>query len=108
MLAFCAYYEGTSKCTEEEFDAYVRDVHLPLVAKYPNLQQLRFLKGQPRGEQAPMFYLSFELFFNNWEEFEVAKNSQERALAVEDALRLEAMFEGKIHHVVYENHEVSL
>ncbi len=108
MLAFCAYYEGIPKCSEAEFDTYIMEIHMPLVAKYPNLQQLRFLKAQPRIGEAPDFYLSFELFFNNWEEFEVAKNSSERALAVEDALKLAAMFEGTIHHVVYEKHEISI
>ncbi len=106
MLAFCAYYEGTVKGSEAEFDAYVREVHLPLVAKYPKLQQLRFFKGLARDGQAPKFYLSFELFFKDWDDFEIAKNSSERQLAVDDALKLEAMFEGDIHHVVYENEDI--
>ncbi len=106
MLAFCAYYEGTVKGSESEFDAYVQGVHLPLVAKYPRLQQLRFLKGLARDGVAPKFYLSFELFFKDWDDFEVAKNSEERQVAVEDALKLAEMFEGVIHHVVYEMQDI--
>ncbi len=106
MLAFCAYYEGSIKGSEAEFDAYVQNVHLPLVAKYPKLQQLRYLKGLPRDGVAPKFYLSFELFFNDWDDFEIAKNSQERQVAVEDAMKLGEMFEGDIHHVVYEMQDV--
>jgi len=105
MLAFCAYYEGVVKGSEAEFDAYIQDVHLPLVRKYPKLQQLRFLKGLERDGVKPKFYLSFELFFKDWEDFEVAKNSDERQIAVEDALKLEEMFDGTIHHVVYELQE---
>ncbi len=106
MLAFCAYYEGSVKGSEAEFDTYIQNVHLPLVAKYPKLQQLRFLKGLPRDGVAPRFYLSFELFFKDWDDFEVAKNSQERQVAVEDALKLAEMFDGVIQHVVYEMQDV--
>lgn len=108
MLAFCAYYEGTVKGSEAEFDAYIQEVHLPLVAKYPKLQQLRFLKGLVRDGQAPKYYLSFELFFKDWDDFEVAKNSDERQVAVDDALKLEEMFDGVIHHVVYDHQEVAV
>jgi uncharacterized protein (TIGR02118 family) len=106
MLAFCAYYEGNVKGSEAEFDAYIQNTHLPLVAKYPRLQQLRFLKGVARDGNPAKFYLSFELFFKNWGDFEIAKNSEERQVAVEDALKLEEMFDGKIQHVVYEMQEV--
>jgi len=108
MLAFCAYYEGSVKGSEAEFDAYIQNTHLPLVAKYPKLQQLRFLKGFVRDGNAPKFYLSFELFFKDWDDFEIAKNSEERQVAVEDALKLKAMFDGEIHHVVYEMQETSV
>jgi hypothetical protein len=38
---------------------------------------------------------------------EVAKHSSERADAVVDAKKLEAMFVGDIYHVVYEVHDFS-
>ncbi len=102
MLAFCAYYEGKVIGSEEEFDRYVNEVHLPLVAKYPNLLQLRFLKG----EEGAKYYLSFELFFKDWAAFEVAKVSEERAAAIVDAEKLEKMFDGTITHVTYQMTEV--
>ncbi|MCP3852577.1 MAG: EthD family reductase [Gammaproteobacteria bacterium] len=106
MLAFCAYYKGNVKTSEAEFDAYIQSTHLPLVAKYPRLQQLRFLKGVARDGNPPGYYLSFELFFKNWDDFEIAKKSEERQIAVEDALKLAEMFDGEIHHVVYELQEI--
>ena len=106
MLAFCAYYQGTVKGSEAEFDTYVKDIHMPLVAKYPHLQQLRFLKGVGRDGNPPMYYLSFELFFNNWEEFEIAKASDERDVAVQDAAYLASLFEGQITHTVYEVNDI--
>lgn len=102
MLAFCAYYEGKVKGSEEEFDRYIREVHMPLVAKYPNLLQLRYLKGA----EGAKFYLAFELFFKDWDAFEVAKVSKERAAAIEDAEKLNAMFDGVVTHVTYQTNEI--
>lgn len=102
MLAFCAYYEGKVKGSEEEFDRYIREVHMPLVAKYPNLLQLRYLKG----EEGAKFYLAFELFFKDWDAFAVAKVSEERNAAIEDAKKLDAMFDGVVTHVSYECNEI--
>jgi uncharacterized protein (TIGR02118 family) len=102
MLAFCAYYEGKPNVSPEEFDKYIRDIHMPLVAKYPNLVQLRYLQGA----EGAKYYLAFELFFNSWDEFEVAKVSEERARAVEDAVKLDSMFDGEVTHVTYEMNEI--
>ncbi len=102
MLAFCAYWKGKVKGNTDEFDHYVRKVHLPLVAEYPNLKKLRYLKGIPKEGVPPKYFLSFELFFDSWEAFEVAKHSVEREVAVADAEKLQAMFEGEVHHVIYE------
>ena len=104
MLAFCAYYEGKVKGSEEEFDRYIREVHMPLVAKYPNLLQLRYLKG----EEGAKFYLAFELFFKDWDAFAVAKVSEERTAAIADAEILNAMFDGVVTHVTYHNNEIAI
>ena len=58
MLAFCAYWEGKVRGDENEFDRYISEVHLPLVARYPNLRKLLFLKGQPKDGVDPKYYLS--------------------------------------------------
>jgi len=102
MLALCAYYEGTVAENREAFDQYIEDVHLPLVARYPRLRALRYLKGAPRDGIEPRYYLSFELFFDSLEDFQVAAESEQRNRAVEDAKKLAARFEGEIHHVMYE------
>jgi len=107
MLAFCAYWEGKVRENPNQFDRYVSEVHLPLVAKYPNLRKLLYLKGETKGGLTPKYYQSFELYFDSWEEFEVAKHSAERAEAVVDAKKLEAMFVGDIYHVVYEVNDFS-
>lgn len=106
MLAFCAYWEGSVIGDAEAFERYVRDTHLPLVAEYPRLAGLRYLKGVPRDGDPPRFTLSFELFFDSWDDFEVARRSKARELAAADADTLMAMFDGTVEHVVYEVNEI--
>jgi len=102
MLALCANYEGTVPENQEAFDQYIETVHLPLVAKYPRLRALRYLRGVPRDGVAPKYYLSFELFFDSLEDFQFAAKSEERNRAVEDTKNFVDQFEGEIHHVMYE------
>ena len=102
MLALCAYYEGTVPENQEAFDQYIESVHLPLVASYPRLRALRYLKGVPRDGVEPKYYLSIELFFDSLEDFQVAAKSEARNRAVEDTKNFTAQFEGEIHHVMYE------
>lgn len=106
MLALCAYYEGTVPQNQQAFDEYVESVHMPLVAEYPCLRALRYLKGVPRDGVAPKYYLSFELFFDSYEDFLIAAKSVQRDRAVEDAKKLAAQFEGEIHHVMYEVNDI--
>ncbi len=102
MLALCAYYEGTVPENQQAFDDHIENVHLPLVAKYPRLRALRYLKGVPRDGVPPKYYLSFELFFDSLEDFQFSIKSEERNLAVEDAQNFADQFKGEIHHVMYE------
>lgn len=108
MLALCAYYEGSVADDPEEFDHHVRTVHLPLVARYPRLRALKYSKGVPRDGVPPKFYLSFQLFFDSLEDFQIAARSDERMRAVEDAKYLASRFEGEIHHVMYEVDDIPI
>ena len=106
MLALCANYEGTVPENQKDFDRYIETVHLPLVAKYPRLRAMRYLKGVPRDGVAPKYYLSFELFFDSLEDFQFAAKSEERNRAVADTKNFVDSFEGEIHHVMYEVHDI--
>ncbi len=108
MLALCANYEGTVPGDQEAFDQYIETVHLPLVAQYPGLRALRYLKGVPRDGVAPKYYLSFELFFDSLEDFQIAAKSEQRDRAVEDTKNFTAQFEGEIHHVMYEVKDIPI
>ena len=105
MLALCAYYEGTVR-DEDRFDAHVEKVHLPLVAEYPGLQALRYLKGIPRDGQAPRCYLAFELYFESEEDLASALGSEVRQTARDDVDNFLPLFEGEVHHVLYEVEDI--
>ena len=108
MLALCANYEGTVPENQQAFDHYIETVHLPLVARYPRLRALRYLKGVPRDGVAPRYYLSFELFVDSLEDFQLAAKSEERNRAVEDAKNFINQFEGEIHHVMYDVKDIPI
>lgn len=54
MLKLCAYYEGdVAEADRDRFDDYVKNTHMPLVARYPGLQSLRYHKGVAWNGAAP-------------------------------------------------------
>lgn len=108
MLALCANYEGTVPENQQAFDLYIETIHLPLVARYPRLRALRYLKGVPRDGVAPRYYLSFELLFDSLEDFQLAAKSEERNRAVEDTKKFSDQFEGEIHHVMYDVKDIPI
>ena len=105
MLALCAYYEGGVR-NKQRFDDHVENVHLPLVAKYPGLKALRYLKGIPRDGRAPRFYLAFELYFESEEDLATALGSEVRQSARDDVDNFLPLFKGEVHHVLYEVEEI--
>ena len=107
MLKLCAYYEGdVDEADRDRFDAYVKDVHMPLVARYPGLKSLRYLKGVAWNGVAPDYYHAFELGFANRADFDHAMASGIRQSAREDVGKFLPMFRGTVRHVLYEVDEV--
>ena len=103
MLALCAYYEGTVPENQEAFDQYIESVHLPLVASYPRLRALRYLKGvPPRRCRAEILSVVRTVLRQPGRLPGRRKNPRARNRAVEDTKNFTAQFEGEIHHVMYE------
>jgi uncharacterized protein (TIGR02118 family) len=105
----CAYYVGTVRPEDQVvFDRYVRDVHMPMVAKWPRLKGLRLLKnnGQPYLGEAPRYYQCFELTFATQEDMDFCMASPDRAetrrISAEDYGKFKGLFQGEVHHVNYE------
>ena len=107
MLKLCAYYEGdVAEADRDRFDDYVKNVHMPLVARYPGLQSLRYHKGVAWNGAAPEYYHAFELGFANRADLDLAMGSDIRQSAREDVGKFLPMFRGKVRHVLYEAAEI--
>jgi uncharacterized protein (TIGR02118 family) len=109
MLVRCAYYVGTVRPEDQErFDRYVREVHLPDVAKWPRLRRLRLLKnnGEPYLGEAPRYYQCFELSFDTQEDMDFcmasAERTETRRISQGDLASFKGLFQGEVHHVNYE------
>ncbi len=109
MMTRCAYYVGTVKPEDQAvFDAYVRDVHMPMVALWPRLRRLRLMKndGKPYLGEAPRYYQCFELTFDNQADMDFCMASPDRAetrrISQEDFGKFKGLFQGEVHHVNYE------
>lgn len=109
MMTRCAYYVGTVRPEDQAaFDAYVRDVHMPMVALWPRLRRLRLHKndGKTYLGEAPRYYQCFELTFDNQADMDFCMASPDRAetrrISQEDHARFKGLFQGEVHHVNYE------
>ena len=49
----------------EAFDAHFRDVHMPIVSRYPNLRDVRLTRVQGVGGRAAPFHLMAEMSFDS-------------------------------------------
>ena len=49
----------------DAFDAHYRDVHTPIVARYPNLRDVRLSKPAGVAGRTPPFYLMAEMVFDS-------------------------------------------
>jgi uncharacterized protein (TIGR02118 family) len=49
----------------ELFDAHYRDVHTPIVRRYPRIRGIRLTKGAGVGGRAAPYYLVAEMTFEN-------------------------------------------
>jgi uncharacterized protein (TIGR02118 family) len=45
------------------FDAHYRDVHAPIVARYPNLVDVQLTRAAAIGDRPPAYYLMAEMRF---------------------------------------------
>ena len=54
------------------FDAHYRDVHTPIVRRYPNLRGLRLTRPDGVGGRAAPFHLMAEMSFDSRDDLEAA------------------------------------
>jgi uncharacterized protein (TIGR02118 family) len=114
MIVLCAYYAGTVKPEHQsDYDAYVRNVHLDLVSRWPGLRKLRLLKndGEPYLGEAPRYYQCFELTFDDLDGLEQSLRSPERdrtrERSIADVSLFRERFQGEVRHALYEETQFS-
>ncbi len=69
----------------EAFDTHYRDVHTPLIEKWPGLKRLEVgrITGMPGGADPP-YYLVAEMYFDDADAMRAAMRSPEGRAAGED------------------------
>jgi uncharacterized protein (TIGR02118 family) len=109
MFVRCAYYIGTvAPADQEQFDRYIREVHMPDVANWPHLRGLRLLKnnGQPYEGEAPRIYQCFELSFDTQADMDAcmasADRQETRRIGRQDIDTFKGLFKGEVIHVNFE------
>ena len=68
----------------DAFDTHYRDVHTPIVSRYPNLRDLRLSKLAGVGGRASPYYLMAEMSFDSFGELDEALGSEAGAESARD------------------------
>ena len=68
----------------DAFDAHYRDVHAPIVSRYPNLRTTRLSKLAGVGGREPAFYLMAEMAFDSTADLDEALASEPGAASAKD------------------------
>jgi uncharacterized protein (TIGR02118 family) len=58
------------------FDAHYRDVHTPIVQRYPNLRGMRLIRTDGVAGRPPDFYLMAEMAFDSRADLDAALGSE--------------------------------
>jgi uncharacterized protein (TIGR02118 family) len=68
----------------DAFDEHYRDVHTPIVARYPNLRDTRLSKLEGVGGREPAYYLMAEMTFDSAADLDEALGSEAGAASARD------------------------
>ncbi len=66
------------------FDAHYRDVHAPIVRRYPGLRGVRLTSPISMGERPPRFHLMAEMSFDSRTDLDAAMASEAGAESARD------------------------
>jgi uncharacterized protein (TIGR02118 family) len=68
----------------DAFDAHYRDVHMPIVSRYPNLRDVRLSKLAGVGGRDSAYYLMAEMVFDTAADLDEALMSEPGAASARD------------------------
>ncbi len=58
------------------FDAHYRDIHTPIILRYPGIRELRTTRVEPIGPRSTPFYLRAEMVFDSRADLDAAIASE--------------------------------
>lgn len=68
----------------EAFDAHYRDVHMPIVSRYPHLRDVRLSQLAGVGGRESAYYLMAEMVFDSAADLDEAMSSEPGAASAKD------------------------
>ena len=68
----------------EAFEAHYRDIHMPIVSRYPKLRDVRLSRLEGVGGREPAYYLMAEMIFDSAADLDEALASEAGAASAKD------------------------
>ena len=103
MIIRQAFFEGcVQEGKESAFREYVADKLMPMWLKFPGVREVRVLYAVERDEGAPAFPMVLSTMYDSREALAEALASPVRYASRDMTKELLAMFDGVIHHHVFE------
>ncbi|MBP0616870.1 hypothetical protein [Jiella mangrovi] len=103
MIVRQAFFEGSIRDGQETaFRTFVETRLIPMWRRFPDVRDVRVLFARDRDAGAPSFALSLAMIFDDDAALEAALASPVRYESRAVTQELMAMFEGHIHHHVFD------
>lgn len=103
MIIRQAFFEGQIHAGREEaFRAYVSEKLLPMWLRFPGVKEVRVLYHIERDEGAPSYPMVLSTMYESREALAAALESPIRYESREMTKGLLEMFDGRIHHHVFD------
>lgn len=103
MIIRQAFFEGTIRAGREQaFKAYVAEKLMPMWLAFPGVREVRVLYDIERDEGAPAYPMVLSTMYESSEALAAALESPVRYESREVTKGLLEMFEGRIHHHVFD------
>lgn len=103
MIVRQAFFEGAIHAGREDaFKAYVADILMPMWLEFPGIREVRVLYAVERDEGAPAYPMVLWTKYYSREALAKALASRVRYESREATKGLLEMFDGHIHHHVFD------
>jgi len=106
MIIRYALFEGKIHDGKEaEFRAFVKERLVPLWTRFPGATEVRVLDGTDRDEGAPVYAMALAIRYPDMDAVGEALKSDVRFQSREVTGELLKMFDGKVHHHLFDANE---